>query len=1034
MKRDWENQHITQINRYPMHTPYGVYETLEQALDGDRCASKYKKSLNGNWKFYMAQRPEETPESFELPDFNDGQWAEIPVPSNWELEGYGKPVYTNILYPFNRTDGEGPYEMEIVPGEKVLNAPYVPKNNLTGCYRRTFEIPEFYEGRDIFLEFGGVESAFYVWVNGSLIGYSQDSKLSAAFDITHIVKSGTNTLAVQVFRFSDGTYLEDQDYWHLSGIYRDVEVYAKARQRLHDYKVETLFDKDDFTRATLAIRLEANNQEAGYGDTHVRAGLYDRDRKRVISFESKPYRQCGVYLEPLYIAKTSVVVENPYLWTDENPYLYTLVLETLDSSGNVTDIESCKVGFRKVEIKDDGVLYLNGKRLRVRGVNVHEFTPETGRYLTEEDMKDQIREIKRLHFNAVRHSHYPHAERWYELCDEAGLYLVDETNLETHGYGGQLSASPQWAGAYLERATRMVLRDKNHPSIILWSLGNESGAGANHAAMYGWIKEYDKTRYVQYESGNPGKNISDINAPMYPFRSWIEEKMADENDLRPFIMCEYAYAKSNSNGNFKEFWDLVDRYPRFQGGFIWDFHDKALIQKLENGTSRYVYSGAFGEDVQDPVADMCLNGVVFPDLSWKPAAYEIRHWQSPVQIYYKPFSYFHPAGYKVKNNYLDKDLNHLSFFWELFCDQKVVDSGPLEVHSAGPGQEADLVLDVDKTQITGEAFVNILVEIKDGDGFFEAGEAIYICQIPLKESVITSSVADIFENDLMIVEDEERISVTGEGTRFLLNKHNGEAEEGLFGGKLLFTLATDNYYRALTGIDEGTHGPGMNYGEEWKGAGLNSLEAVVENIRCHKMEKGVLINTMVNYNDGKLKVETDWQIGSKGIRLTKTVINNVDVDTIPRIGMTFRLPGDMTKVSWYGKGPWENYADRKEAALIGVYSSDIDDEHIPYIRPVENGGKEDVRWLTVTNESRRGMKVTGSLPLHFDIHDYAILACDSADYIQDLEKDGHVYLNVDHCHAGLGGDTGWMKNIHKEYWIGKGRYFYGLTITAESST
>ncbi len=1028
MRRDWENQHVTQINRYPMHSPYGVYESVEQALTCDRSASKYKQKLNGQWKFYMAERPELTPAGFETKDYDDSSWRTIPVPSNWELEGTGKPVYTNIIYPFNRSEADSHFEIELSKDKKILNAPYVPEKNLTGCYRRSFTVPDYYKGKDVFIEFEGVESAFYLWINGIKIGYSQDSKLSATFEISEAIHDGENTVAVQVFRFCDGTYLEDQDYWHLSGIYRDVHVYAKSKQRLHDYKIETLFNGDDFSKATLSLRLEPNNQESGYGETRVRISLFNEENELVKSFYSESYEKCGVYLQPLYIAEPSAVIENPNLWSDENPYLYTVVMETLDDHEKVTDIESAKIGFRKVEIKADGVLYLNGKRLRVRGVNVHEFTPETGRYLTEEEMENQIREIKRLNFNAVRHSHYPHSIRWYELCDKAGLYLVDETNLETHGYGGQLSADAQWSQAYLERAIRMVLAHKNHPSIIIWSLGNESGAGVNHASMYGWIKEYDKTRYVQYESANPDKNISDINAPMYPQQAWIEEKMADEKDLRPFIMCEYAYSKSNSNGNFKDFWQLVDRFPRFQGGFIWDFHDKALVQAMEDGTKRYVYAGAFGEDVTDDVRDMCLNGVVFPDLSWKPAAYEVMHWQSPVQIYKKPFSHLSTSSYMVKNNYIDKDLSHLSFSWELLCDGEVKDAGEMKTYTTAPGCEEALVYYIDKSKISGEAFVNVKVRNKQKTCYSEIGYVIYEYQMPLEESIICVETTKLFSEALDLEELDRTVAFTGRGTEVVFNKVSCTFDKVVLSGKENLTKGSDNFYRALTGIDEGALALGTNYGLDWKKENLDALSINVEKVEASVHGTEGILRSRVTYNNGIITVETEFLIGSSGIQVTKRVINNCIADTIPRIGMSFELPAKMSSIEWYGRGPWENYADRKDAAFIGKYNSTVADEHVPYIKPVDCGGKEDVRYLIIKDESGSGIKISGSEPFHFDIHDYSIEACDKANYQHELTKDGKVYLNIDHRHTGLGGDTGWTKNIHKEYWIGKGQYFYQFYI------
>jgi beta-galactosidase len=1031
MNREWINQYITQINRYPMHSPYGAYETTEQALDGNRSASRYVKSLNGMWRFKLFEGPDQVSDGFYQTEYDASDWDEIPVPSNWELQGYGKPVYTNILYPFVRGLETAPYEVEISKDHRELNAPFVPDENLTGCYRTFFELPKDYQGKDVFIEFGGVESCFYLWINGIEIGYSQDSKLEACFDITEVIHEGKNEVAMVVLRFCDGTYLEDQDYWHLSGIHRDVRIYAKEKQRVLDYKIETLFDGDDFEKAELKVTLYPNNQVNGYGESYVRLSLYNKEKELVQTFQSNPYEKYCFYLSQNYVAQTSCHIEKPHLWTAEAPYLYTLVLETVDGTGKVTDIESARVGFRKVEIRKNGVLYVNGVRLIVRGVDLHEFCPETGRYVSSEYMRKQIICMKQLNFNAVRNSHYPHANEWYDLCDELGIYLVDEANLETHGYGGQLSSSPEWTSAYMERATRMVLRDKNHPSIILWSLGNESGVGMNHAAMYGWIKEYDKTRYVQYESGNPEANITDIIAPMYPTKAWIEDKMADSEDLRPFIMCEYAYAKSNSNGNFKEYWDLVDKYPRFQGGFIWDFQDKALTKSLEDGTVKYVYGGAFVETIVDPVPDMCLNGVVFPDLSLKPAAYEIKNCQSPVQISYQVHPYLGTGQYVIKNNYQTLDLSHLIFTWELQCDGNITDRGELRQYFTKPGRAEELEFHMDPEKIYGEAFLNLKAVLREDTAYAKAGYSIYTCQLALEQSVIPTIESNICDALLTAEETDTEVIIKGIDTEVQFDKNTGKFKKVVLLGKETFTGGNDNFYRPVTGIDEGTGDPGRNYASEWKEAGLNSLKQKVVKVATAISERQIFLFTELSYNDDMIRVSTTYRIGSKGIEMNKSVVNNYNFKTIPRIGISVVLPKERNQITWYGRGPFENYWDRKESAQIGIYHSIVTQQYTPYIKPVECGGKEEVRYLLVQDEAGTGIRLTGAVPYHFDIHDYSIEACDKAGYEEEIIKDGNIYLNVDYLHAGLGGDNGWTKNIHDEYCIGKGCYHYRFTMEAQ---
>jgi beta-galactosidase len=1023
----WENPHITQINRYPMHASYGAYESVEQALAGNRAASKYVRSLNGLWKFKMYAAPE-LAEAFYENDFNITNWAEIPVPSNWELQGYGKPVYTNILYPFRREDGNAHFEMEVAEGVYELQAPKVPEENLTGCYKREFEVPDYFEGRDIFIEFGGVESCFYLWVNGKFVGYSQDSKINAEFDITEFVHKGVNTVAVQVLRFCAGTYLEDQDYWHLSGIYRDVRVYAKSKQRMLDYKVETLFGKGGAC-ATLSVKVSANEQVPLFAEHYVEASLYDAAGEKVAVLQTRPFNDYRRYLEPRFVANASVEVVDPKLWTAETPYLYTLVLEMKNKAGETVDIESCRVGFRYLEINEQGVLLLNGKRLVLRGVNRHEFCPETGRSVTEEYMRREIAVMKALNFNAVRTSHYPDCTMWYDLCDELGIYLIDEANVETHGYGGTLSSSPEWTHAYVERASRMVLRDKNHPSILLWSLGNESGAGMNQAAMAGWIREYDKTRFVQYESKNPESNISDILAPMYPKKEWVEEVMADASDLRPFIMCEYAYGKGNSNGNFQEYWDLVEKYPRCQGGFFWDFADKALIEKAEDGNKRYVYSGAFEEDVQDPVPDMCLNGVVFADLSFKPAAYEVRNVQSPIQILYNAAMVAVTGKCRIINRYHVSTLEHCQVVWELVCNGEVVESGVMPVMDIEAGKGEILELPYDKEKVYGEAYVNLFVRHRVGSPLGAAGDEIYRCQIAVSHKLFCRDLISPAGKVIQCMEQDEKLIVSGEDFSVVYDKITGHFMQVCYQNTEFWSDEGEQFFRAPTGIDEGQrqNNGQQNYAAYWRQAGLDRLVKQVEQVEVLRGERVVMIreHAVFALDDTKILfiMDTTYTIGSNGIDICQTLRNESGLDNLPRVGRCLKLPKEFNQVQWYGRGPWENYADRNSAAFMGSYQSTPQEMHVPYVKPGECGGRSQVRFVSV-GDGEHVLTVAGGSEFQFSALPYSMEQYADADYQAELGESDGTYLMLDALHTGLGGDTGWSKNIHPEYWIGKGIYTY----------
>lgn len=1083
---DWENPAVFQRMRIPMHTPTGAYESAEQALSCDRMVSKYVVSLDGMWKFYMADSPQTVPEKFFAVDYDDSAWNEIPVPACWEYQGLGKPVYTNILYPFKRNEGNSHFEIELANGNYELDAPFVPEENPTGCYRTTFIVDESHMGRDIFLDFEGVESCFYLWVNGHLAGYSQDSKLNAEFCITPYIEAGENVLAVEVIKYCDGSYLEDQDYWHLYGITRSVRMYSRPLQRIRDFKVETLFpqgENNNYNTATLKVSVWPHDHVLKYGENHVEIELYDSALQRIGSAASRPFAYCGFYLEEKFVAHTELPVTAPSLWTAETPYLYTVLVKLVSPDGTVLDVESSRVGFREVRISKDGILLLNGKRLVIRGVNRHEFCPETGRYVSEEHMRKEIATMKQLNFNAVRTCHYPDSTKWYDLCDELGIYLVDETNVETHGIGGQLSASPEWTAAYVERASRMVLRDKNHPSILLWSLGNESGAGMNQAAMYGWIKEYDKTRYVQYESANPGPNISDILAPMYPSLNWIEECMSNQNDLRPFISCEYAYAKSNSNGNFAMYWDAIRKYPRFQGGFIWDFADKAILKD-----GRYLYGGAFGEELTDPTPDMCLNGVVFADLSAKPGTDEVKNIQSPVQINsYLTYAVDPVTGsfapktvWKVDNDFHARSLDGYSLQWEVVKDGIELLCGAHNL-SAAAGKSEDIDLDAILERVSeegfslgdGESYLNCRVVLAADTFYAPMGHIIFQKQIALSEKYLLPPQSPLFAESLAVKETEHTLTVSATDMTLIFNKHTAAFDSICMGEKEVLAGGQFQFFRAPTGIDEGTHEPPQKYADEWIKEGLadtacpsavnvsdntdctdhtkldnntdckcvanarQNLPYEVTSLSVHRGEAHVMIEAGLLWKKSQIRAQITWMIGSEGIRWNGSVINECNTDTLPRIGFAFRMPvhtekgrtgnGDAETLRWYGRGPQETYADRKSTAFVGLYQSTIPKQHVPYLVPCECGGHEDARWLKL-GEGNSTLTFHGAKPFHFSALPYSTDAYAKAAYPDELTADGYYYLNLDAYHAGLGGDTGWTKNIHPEYRIERGFYPFDFTV------
>lgn len=1006
-------------NRAQMHTPFGAYETVEQALSGDRTHSKNVLSLNGEWDCCVYENPEAVPANWK--DGPGENRRKIPVPSCWEFEGIGKPIYTNILYPFKRGEDRS-FETEVTPGVYDLNAPLIPKDNLTVCYYTTFTLPEALKGKKIFLNFGGVETAFSLAVNGTDAGYSEDSKVDAEFEITPCLHDGKNQIAVKVFRFSPQSYLEDQDYWHVHGITRDVTLYGKNAQRMVDYQVQTLFG-DSLSQASLRVRVWPDTDTPLFGSCKVKLALYDAQKNPVAEKEFKPFSQYGVYLDAKYVLEESIPVDSPKLWDSEHPHLYTLVLTMTDGDGVVTDIESCKVGFREVRI-ENGVLQLNRKRLVIRGTDLHEWSAVTGRTVSLEELKETLRTMKALNFNAIRTSHYPKDVRFYDLCDEYGLYVVDEANVETHGYGGGLSDSPLWLHAYLDRAVRMCLRDKNHPSVIIWSLGNESGVGANHAAMYGWLKEYD-TRPVQYESGGSKIGTSDLLCPMYPDRDWIEVCMGGD-DTRPMVMCEYIYAKSNSNGNMDVYWDLVRKYPRFQGGFLWDFQDKAFCQKMSDGSSRMRYAGAFGEDVQDPVPDMCLNGIVFADLQLKPAAWELQSLQSPVQIVYQDWHGMF-GNYYLVNEQLSSDCADFLLEWSLVCDGEETEHGVIEDLTIVPGGRRVLELPYDRAKVRGEAFVNLLLRRKHDTFFAKAGQIIYRLQLEAVGScAYRAPKLPASGEQLTLTEAGSCIEIHGNNLCVVLNRNAGTIREVAKDGKTLITGEEDVFYRAPTGIDEG-QGEG-SYNDEWNKAGLKNAVPQVKNVEVFCAGTLAVVKFETEFLDGRLSLEKTYEITAAGITMTVNAINATGLETLGRIGHSFTLPKEYDQVKYYGRGPWENYIDRKKAALVGIYETTVGDMHVPYVRCCECGGREDARFAELTDHTGNGLRVTGGENFHFSALPWSVQEYADADYEDQLPESAATVLTLDGAHAGLGGDTGWTKNIHPEYRIVPGRYLYRFTL------
>jgi beta-galactosidase/beta-glucuronidase len=999
-------------------------------MAGDRRASPFFRLLNGTWKFHLAGSPAEVPPGFHGSSFDSSGWRDIAVPGNWQLQGFpDNPIYINVHYPFEP------------------DPPFVPEANPTGCYRTSFEVPTDWHGRNVFLQFESVDSNCLVWVNGHEVGYSQDSRLPAEFDVTACVHPGQNTLAVQVMRYCDGTYLECQDMWRMSGIQRDVILYSKPPVCLEDFTVRTMFD-DRYQDARLLVDayITKNPRMEAYS---VEAMLYTDDGRPVLSGLARApvAGRTGWSLQtPLRTACARIeqTISDPDRWTAETPYLYRLALTLVNPEGKAVDFESCRVGFRQVEIQD-GVLLVNGRRLVMRGVDRHEHHPERGRALTEEDMRREIVLMKQLNFNTVRTSHYPDHPFWYDLCDEYGIYIIDEANIETHGVGGELSHNPLWAHAYLERGIRMVQRDRNHPCVVLWSLGNESGAGPHHAAMANWIRAYDPTRYIHLESGHPGSEVSDVVSVMYPRLDRIHRLLADPEEKRPVIMCEYAYAKGNATGNFFKFWDMVDAYPRFQGGCIWDWNDKALIHKNERGEPYYAYGGDFGpdfdfkryyQDNEDP--QMCCNGIVGPDLVPHPGAFEVKKVQAPLSLSAARSEDVLAGQFSLWNKHHALDLSHLDIRWEVTEDGTVIMAGSLPPSDLPAGEKTRLLVPYEKPASLSpgaEYHLNVRFSLNQAAAWAPAGHEVYWEQFPLRLPVPTAPLlAPESLPNLAMSETGVVIVLTSQACEVVFDKRQGRITGFTANGRALLQAGpVENFYRAPTDSDLLMGNPPASI-HKWRAAGIDRLERQLDDFQVIRIGPGqveicVTTHLPAGGREDGIASQVLYRIyGSGDLLVDYQVAVHESLPYLPRIGLELVLPDGFERLVWFGRGPHENYVDRKKGAAAGRYTSTVDEQFTPYVYPGETGGKEDVRWLALTEDSGHGLLVVGLDRLHFDALHYTI---------HDLEQAGHPYqlcrcpetiLHLDGWHMGVGGDDGWASSVHPEFLIYPGRYRYSLRL------
>jgi len=1004
---EWKNPEINAVNRAPMHTNYFAYSSSEEAAKADKENSSNFMTLNGIWKFNWVKNADARPTDFYRTDYNDKGWGQMKIPGVWEMNGYGDPIYVNVGYAWR--------------SQYKNNPPYVPiENNHVGSYRKEIIIPAEWSGKEIFAHFGSVTSNMYLWVNGKYVGYSEDSKLEAEFNLTKYLKPGKNLIAFQVFRWCDGTYLEDQDFFRYSGVGRNCYLYSRNKKYIQDIRVTPDLDSN-YTNGTLNVALNLN------GSGTVELNLTDPAGKSVATAQVNGNGQKSVVMD----------VNNPEKWTAETPNLYTLTA-TLKNGSNTLEVIPVKVGFRKIELKG-GQILVNGQPVLFKGADRHEMDPDGGYVVSRERMLQDILRMKQLNINAVRTCHYPDDNLWYDLCDQYGIYVVAEANIESHGmgYGKEtLAKNPSYKKAHMERNQRNVQRGYNHPSIIFWSLGNEAGYGPNFEQCYTWIKNEDKTRAVQYEQAGTNE-FTDIFCPMY-YDYDACKKYSEGNIDKPLIQCEYAHAMGNSQGGFKEYWDLIRKYPKYQGGFIWDFVDQSNHWKNKDGIDIYGYGGDFNKyDASDN--NFNDNGLISPDRRPNPHAHEVGYfyqsiWTTPGDL--------SKGEIKVYNENFFRDLSAYYMEWQLLANGEVMQTGVVQDLNVAPQQTATLKLNLNTEKICPckELLLNVTYKLKAAETLMPAGSTVAYDQLTIrpytaKALELKNQKASNLDIVVPVIKDNDHNYLIVEGENFIIefNKHNGYLSRYEADGMQLLNPGaqlTPNFWRAPTDND---YGAGLQHRYAvWKNPGLKltSLKQSIENEQAivqaeyeMKAVKGKLFLTYVINNEGAVKVTQKMEAGKEE-----------KVSDMFRFGMQMQMPENFNEVEYYGRGPVENYADRNHSTLIGKYRQTVAEQFYPYIRPQETGTKTDLRWWRVLNISGNGLQFVGDAPFSASALNYSIESLDDGvqkdqRHSPEVAKAPFTNLCIDKVQMGLGCVNSWGTLPLEKYRVPYQDYEFSFILT-----
>lgn len=992
---DWENPQVFSINKEVARASFFAFRNNKLK---DKKESDYYQSLNGKWKFNWVLTPDERPKDFYKNNYNTSSWKEINVPGSWELQGYGVPIYTDVAYPFPN------------------NPPFIPHEyNPVGSYKRTFTIPSKWNGENVYLHFGGVRSAMYLWINGKKVGYSQGSKTPAEFNISKYLTKGKNTLAVEVYRFSDGSYLEDQDYWKISGFERDVYLYSRPQIHIADFAVKASLDKT-YTNGIFELNLNINNTSSRNNRSKLKVNIYDKNKK--IYTETKRFTARNG-------SKISFnkIFKNIKKWSAETPNLYRLEI-ILD--GKKDEHISQFIGFRTSEVKY-GQLLINGVAVTIKGVNRHEHDAVNGRLITIESMKKDIELMKKFNINAVRSSHYPNREEWYELCDKYGLYTICEANIEAHGSGPynkktRLTDKPEWEDAFMDRTVSMYKKHKNHASIIIWSLGNETGRGKHFHKTYNWLKAQDDTRPVQSEDSGQDSN-TDIFCPMY-HALWECVQYAEKIQTRPLIQCEYPHAMGNSLGNIKDYWKLVRKYPQIQGTFIWDWVDQTFTKKTKKGDIIQAYGGDMGEFKVVNDSNFCANGLVSATRELHPHIWELKKVYQPVDFKTIKLSnnLFTITNYNDFTNLKDYD-----FSWKLEANGKTIKKGIIKNIEVYPHNSKTVEIDYSnfKQEINTDYYITITATTKKKKDFLPKGHIVAWEQFKLP---LNRKYKEVSEARIKPLESDDSFVYSSSTFKIKISKKTGRLSSYILNGKeMLRSDLHPFFWRAATDNDLGN---GMTKKcKIWKNA--HDFQKVIN------MEiKGDRLFVETELTSVKVLFNTIYTICKDGeIRINNSFIPTSDkLPFIPRIGMQMEIDKTFTNIDWYGRGPHESYADRKDSAPIGLYSNTLDKDFHRYVRPQETGNKEDLRWLKLSNNDKQSLKVysnqyfsASAVPFKYEQLYHAGKSKPNK-HGGELKIQDVVSVQINHKQMGVGGDDSWGAPVHSEYSIPVRKYNYSFKI------